>query len=67
LLGSELTEADVERARSLIEENGGREETVALADSHLDLALAALDTVPLVEGPKSELVAIARFVTERDR
>jgi geranylgeranyl diphosphate synthase, type I len=67
VLGSELTAADVERARSLIEANGAREETIALADTHLDLALAALDAVPLVEGPKSELVAIARFVTERDR
>jgi geranylgeranyl diphosphate synthase type I len=67
LLESELTAADVERARSLIEENGAREETIALADTHLELALAALDRVSLVEGPKSELVAIARFVTERDR
>jgi geranylgeranyl diphosphate synthase type I len=67
LLGSDLGPADVERARALIEATGAREETIALADTHLDLALAALDGVPLVEGPKSELVAIARFVTERDR
>ena len=41
--------------------------TVALADEYLDLALAALDRVSLVPGPRSDLVAIARFVTERDR
>jgi geranylgeranyl diphosphate synthase type I len=67
LLESDLTPGDVERARSLIEANGAHEETIALADTHLTLALTALDKVPLVEGPKSELVAIARFVTERDR
>ncbi len=38
-----------------------------LADAHLEDALAALDRVPLVSGPKSDLVALARFVTERDR
>jgi geranylgeranyl diphosphate synthase type I len=67
LLESDLAPADVERARALIEATGAREETIALADTHLELALAVLDGVPLVEGPKSELVAIARFVTERDR
>ena len=51
----------------LIEDCGARDATVALADEYLDLALAALDRVPLVPGPKSDLVAIARFVTERDR
>jgi geranylgeranyl diphosphate synthase, type I len=67
LLDSDLSPADVERARTLIEESGAREETVALADAHLDMALAALERVSLIPGPKSELVAIARFVTERDR
>jgi geranylgeranyl diphosphate synthase type I len=67
LLEGELSAADVERARTLLEECGAREETVALADVHLASALAALDRVPLVPGPKRELVAIAKFVTERDR
>jgi geranylgeranyl diphosphate synthase type I len=67
LLESDLGPADVARARALIEATGAQEETIALADTHLELALVALDGVPLVEGPKSELVAIARFVTERDR
>jgi hypothetical protein len=30
------------------------------------MALTALDRISLAPGPKSELVAIARFVTERD-
>jgi geranylgeranyl pyrophosphate synthase len=51
----------------LLEECGAREETVALADAHLAAALGALDRVPLEPGPKAELVAIAKFVTERDR
>jgi geranylgeranyl diphosphate synthase type I len=67
LLAGDLTAADVARARTLLEECGAREETVALADAHLASALAALDRVRLADGPKSELVAIAKFVTERDR
>ena len=55
-----------ERARVLLEECGARDETIALADAHLTAALAALDRVPLAPAPKSELVAIAKFVTERD-
>jgi geranylgeranyl diphosphate synthase type I len=67
LLEGDLSPADVARARALIEECGAREETIALADAHLEMALSALDRVSLVPGPKSELVAIAQFVTERDR
>jgi len=67
LLGGDLSPADVARARVLIEECGARAETIALADAHLDMALAALERVELVAGPKSELVAIAQFATERDR
>jgi geranylgeranyl diphosphate synthase type I len=66
LLAHDLSPADIERARVLLEECGARDETVALADAHLTMALAALDRVPLSPGPKSELVAIAKFVTERD-
>jgi geranylgeranyl diphosphate synthase type I len=67
LLAGEFLPTEMERARTLIEECGAREETVALADAHLGMALTALDRVPLAPGPKVELVAIARFVTERDR
>ena len=67
LLEADLSPDDVERARMLLEASGAKEETVALADAHLESALAALDRVRLVPEPKSELVAIAKFVTERDR
>jgi geranylgeranyl diphosphate synthase type I len=67
LLEGDLTPTDMERARMMIEEFGAREATAALADEHLDLAVTALDRVSLVPGPKGDLVAIARFVTERDR
>jgi geranylgeranyl diphosphate synthase type I len=67
LLEGDLSAPDVERARTLIEECGAKDETSALADTHLDQAVAALDRVPLVPGPKGDLLAIARFVTERDR
>jgi geranylgeranyl diphosphate synthase type I len=67
LLEGDLSASDVERARTLIEECGAKDETAALADAHLSQAVAALDRVPLVPGPKGDLLAIARFVTERDR
>jgi geranylgeranyl diphosphate synthase, type I len=67
LLNGALAPAEMERARVLIEESGAREETIALADSHLQMALGALDRVPLAVEPKDDLVAVARYVTERDR
>jgi geranylgeranyl diphosphate synthase, type I len=66
LLANDLSPADVERARVLLEECGARDATIALADAHLTAALAALDRVSLAPLPKRELVAIAKFVTERD-
>jgi len=67
LLEGDLSAPDMERARALLEECGAKDETAALADRHLDRAVAALERVALVPGPKSDLLAIARFVTERDR
>jgi geranylgeranyl diphosphate synthase type I len=67
LLNGDLSPGEVARAGALIEECGGRRETMALADAHLDLALAALDQAPLAPAPKRELTALAHFVTERDR
>jgi geranylgeranyl diphosphate synthase, type I len=67
LLEGDLSPEDIERARALLDAGGAREETVALADAHLESALAALDRVRLVPEAKSELVAIAKFVTARDR
>jgi geranylgeranyl diphosphate synthase type I len=67
LLHGEMSPDDVERAGVVLTLCGAQEETMDLADAHLEDALAALDRVPLASGPKSDLVALARFVTERDR
>jgi hypothetical protein len=40
---------------------------MAIADRALAESLESLESVPLVPGYAAELVAIARFVTERDR
>jgi len=67
LLATELSEADVLEAARRIEETGARREVMAIADRALSEALAALESVPLVPAYRDELIAIARFVTERDR
>lgn len=67
LLHGQMSPADVERAGVVLTLCGAQEETMDLADAHLEDALAALDRVSLASGPKSDLVALARFVTERDR
>jgi geranylgeranyl diphosphate synthase type I len=67
LLARDLSPEQLERTRRLIEDSGARTETMALADAHLDEALAALNRVTLAVGPTADLVAIAHFVTERDR
>jgi hypothetical protein len=38
-----------------------------IAETHLDAALASLDRADLLSGPRSQLEAIAHFVTVRDR
>ena len=40
---------------------------MAIGEAHLRAALAALDGYRLALGPRAELAAIARYVTERDR
>lgn len=67
LLGTELSHDDVVRAARLLDEHGAREATLAIGESHLESALAALDRVRLERPARAELVAIARFVTARDR
>jgi geranylgeranyl diphosphate synthase type I len=67
LLQRDLSEAEVDKATRLLEECGAREETMAIGEAQLSAALADLERVPLEMGPRSELAAIARYVTERDR
>jgi len=50
-----------------LERCGAREGAMAMGDAELGLSLACLDRVSLEPGPKSELIAIARYVTARDR
>jgi geranylgeranyl diphosphate synthase type I len=67
LLAGDLPGDELARATALIEASGARELVMGIADDYLGRALAALDRVELVEGPREELVSIAHFVTERDR
>jgi geranylgeranyl diphosphate synthase, type I len=62
----ELTDADVERATSLVERGGGREYAAEEANGQLELGLARLEQAPLEPGPRGELAELARFITERD-
>ncbi|MGA3353670.1 MAG: polyprenyl synthetase family protein [Acidimicrobiales bacterium] len=67
LLERDLSEAEVAKATRLLEECGAREATMAIGEAQLAAALGALERVPLELGPRAELAAIARYVTERDR
>jgi hypothetical protein len=40
---------------------------MAIGEAHLQAALEALDRAVLVARPRAELVAVARYVTARDR
>lgn len=67
VLAGQLTEADVAEAARAVEATGARDEVMAIAEGAYLEALEALDSVPLVRSGRDELVAIAQFVTERDR
>lgn len=62
----ELDESEIERAGILVEQCGGRSIATEEATRRLSGALAALDEVELREQAKDELVAVARFVVERE-
>jgi geranylgeranyl diphosphate synthase type I len=67
LLEGELTESQVQEATRVLEHCGAREETMAIGETQLCAALGSLERVALEFGPRSELAAIAHYVTERDR
>jgi len=67
LLASELSDWDVEVAVRLLEESGARDATMAIGEAHLAGAVDALSRAQLSAGPAAELVALAHFVTARDR
>jgi geranylgeranyl diphosphate synthase type I len=61
-----LDEEGIARAAALVEGCGGRAVAAGEAERRLASALAALETVPLVEAPRAELAELARFVVERE-
>ena len=65
--GAPSSDEDVSIAAKLVAEAGGLARTERAATEHLALALAALDSVPLVPQPAAELAELARFVVTRDR
>jgi geranylgeranyl diphosphate synthase type I len=63
----EAAEAELERVAKLVERAGGRDWTTAEADRELTACARVLRSLPLPESVEAELMALARFVTERDR
>lgn len=62
---ADLSELQIERAAALVDECGGREVTIELADSRLKSALAALDCAQIKDSVKQEFIDVAHFVVER--
>jgi len=65
LATEQLSEAQIERCAELVERLGGRDATNDLADSRLQLALAALDEAEILDDVKRQFAEIAHFVVER--
>jgi len=63
----ESTEAELAHIAELIESAGGREWTTAEADRQLKACENVLRSQSMPEQAEAELLALARFVTERDR
>ena len=59
-------EAHLRRLAALVEEGGGRDWATAEARRRVALAEKALASVDLPPGPRSELVALARHLVERE-
>jgi geranylgeranyl diphosphate synthase type I len=67
VLIQDVSEFDVARAARLIEECGARRAAMDLAESHMEAALTSLERADLLPEARGQLVALAHFVTERDR
>jgi geranylgeranyl diphosphate synthase type I len=63
---SELDDAQVARAASLVEQCGGREITMSESRLRLTSAIASLDASVLKEQAKDELIEVAHFVVDRE-
>lgn len=62
----EMTDAVVVHLSDRLEQSGIRERVHELARTHLDAAIAALGTCPVVSSAVDELEQLARFVVERN-
>ncbi|MCK9930356.1 polyprenyl synthetase family protein [Frankia sp. Mgl5] len=63
----EASEDDLHRIAALVERAGGRDWTTAEADRQLKACENALRSISIPASAEAELLAMARFVTERDR
>ncbi|MCK9900006.1 dimethylallyltranstransferase [Parafrankia colletiae] len=63
----EASEAELAQIAALIERAGGRDWTTAEADRQLKACENALRSISIPASAEAELLAMARFVTERDR
>ncbi|OAA26193.1 geranylgeranyl diphosphate synthase, type I [Frankia sp. EI5c] len=63
----ESTEAELQHIAALVERAGGRDWTTAEADRQLKACENALRSISIPASAEAELLAMARFVTERDR
>lgn len=61
----EPSEAEIERARTLIEATGARDQSERAAAEHADRAVEALDGLPLDADRRGELAQLARFAADR--
>ncbi|MDP9343697.1 MAG: polyprenyl synthetase family protein [Actinomycetota bacterium] len=66
LSNGNLSEDDGAFGVGLVEEAGGRRMAISEAERQLDLALAALERVPLEPGAREQLAEVARFVAARE-
>jgi geranylgeranyl diphosphate synthase type I len=62
----EADEAGLHLIARLIEKAGGRSWAVAEAEREVELARAAVESVPLAEPARAELIALTRFLTSRE-
>ncbi len=61
-----LDEAGLAAAAGLVEACGGRDGAAVRAREQLGLALAALESAPIADGPRADMAAVAQFVAARD-
>ena len=66
LSDGELSEGGIERALEILKTAGARAWSLAVAEEHVALALAALEEASLTPAPAAELRDMAMFVVGRD-